>query len=424
LVNKQRRRCSVNGTVEYRGDYLNIRTNVTAQAIVEQHGKEDVLFADRGFFINAREKKGFLGSLFGGKEQDREFRLFVVTTVVVLLLLRVRPREANSGNQGQLQRKWRRAKVMVEIDLARAQDHQHVHYCDGYMVVHFQDSSKRPQIIHLLRKTEMLAAIFWVYDQKNSKPPINRVDNDSILVNAKKQTYARISWQMDASVPDSTYQLTKDKKEKQNFIVLCGPAMQFSECPEPYRPAKVDYSSGGRTVLRALRSCPGNGVDELSFNAGDTLYVVREPENGWLQAEDKQGNLGFVKESDVEVTGGPKMTRKAPNPAPAANRMGQQNQPPPQGSFGPPPPSGGLPGRAGPSAGPPGGPPGGFGGPPPNNRGPGAPPPTNRMNSGPGAPPRGPPVSSRPPGFGAPPKVHLVAWLHAHQAVPPGPPRY
>eukprot|EP00461_Guttulinopsis_vulgaris_P007131 UN07179 len=76
MAQKERRRVSI-GQVDYRGDYLNLRQNQPAQMLLQQSGaKEDILFADRGFYVNVREKKGFIGSLFGPfAVSDRPLRL-------------------------------------------------------------------------------------------------------------------------------------------------------------------------------------------------------------------------------------------------------------------------------------------------------------------------------------------------------------
>jgi myosin-1 len=402
MISKERRRLSLNSP-EYRGDYLNLRNNTHAQMLISANGqKEEVLFADRGYSVNVREKKGFFGALFGGKEQDKEFKQFIITqqAFYCFSLEYCHPSKQTPETKGSYNINNVLCRLHWRITWDRLKTINMSSYCDGFMVVHQNDPSQRPMLIHLLRKTEALAALHWIYDQKNGKPPINRIEREQILVNAKKNTYVTIEWQRDGAVPDSTYQLQKHKKEKQNFIIACGSAAQNSEAPEPYRPAKVDYSSGGRTVLRTLRSCAGNGVDELAFGMGDTLYVVREEENGWLQAEDKNGGLGWVQATDIEVVSGPKMARKAP-PATGGGvaRMGAQNAPPvPQSRSGIPPPSAPL--RGGPPAAPPGGAPafnrppaaGPPGGAPAFNRPPpGGPPSAPAFNRPPGGPPGVPP---------------------------------
>lgn len=390
MVNKQRRSGSTAGNVEYRGDYMGIRNHTHAQMLISANGqKEEVMFADRGYSVNIREKQGLFGSLFGTKENDKAFKQFLITNLAFYCFSlewcdpkKMLPEERGLYNVNNV-----KCVLHWRIPWANLKSLNMSSYCDGFMVVHQTDGAQRPMVIHLLRKTEALAAIYWLYDQKGQKPPITRIDREQILVNAKKQSYVTIEWQQDQMLTHSHYKLEKHKKEKQNWVVLCGPAN--GEAPEPYRPAKVDYSSGGRTVLRALRNCPGNGVDELAFQMGETLFVVREAENGWLQAENKSGNLGWVEESAVEVTSGPKMARKAAPPMGAGvNRMGAQNAPPaPGGNFGVPPPAQPL--RGGPT--PPGAP--AFGGPRPGGP-PGGPSAGARPPMG---PPGGPPVGARPP---------------------------
>jgi hypothetical protein len=60
-----------------------------------------------------------------------------------------------------------------------------------------------------------------------------------------------------------------------------------------------DAGSVQRPSLRALYDFKGNGIDELSFKAGDVIFVVQDEREGWFQGE-LNGKRGFLPSTYVE----------------------------------------------------------------------------------------------------------------------------
>jgi hypothetical protein len=69
--------------------------------------------------------------------------------------------------------------------------------------------------------------------------------------------------------------------------------------PEPYRPPEIDPTAQVRDLLKALYDFSGNGVDELTFKAGDIISVIDPETDGWYRGELK-GKKGFVPGTYVE----------------------------------------------------------------------------------------------------------------------------
>lgn len=371
-INKERRRLSEHKK-DAQCDYLNLRNCAPAMALISSHGKkEDIVFADRVEMINVKERKGLFGRIFSGKEILSESKISIVTDTAVYLF---------------------RLSVVKETGVTQVTLHfrapfadiTHINvspYNDGYMIFHLKESlGVRPTLINAIRKTEFLGAILYATQDTGLKVSVNSVTQDQILVNAKKMTYAQISWQRDDMMGVDQSKL---EKIKQDFFIHVATGMSFASIPEPYRPPKVDYSSGGRTVLRAKVDVPGNGVDELTVRAGENLYVVVDASNGWYKCENDRNQEGFVPVHAVERVGGPGSNQSVParpgNPTrgpPAAPGMAPPAFNTPAGGPGVPPPVTGNrfggPGVPAPAAGGPAGPPR-FGGAPGGAGAPGIPP--------------------------------------------------
>jgi len=73
---------------------------------------------------------------------------------------------------------------------------------------------------------------------------------------------------------------------------------------KPETPANVDPNNGNRPKLKALYDCPGNGVDELGFKAGDIIMMMKDQADGWYEGM-LNNKSGFIPATYVEkVVGG------------------------------------------------------------------------------------------------------------------------
>jgi hypothetical protein len=86
---------------------------------------------------------------------------------------------------------------------------------------------------------------------------------------------------------------------KHNVEIRVASGIPPSQVKEPYRPMAFDPGSVQRPSLRALYDFKGNGIDELSFKAGDVIFVVQEEREGWYQGE-LNGKRGFLPATYVE----------------------------------------------------------------------------------------------------------------------------
>jgi hypothetical protein len=75
--------------------------------------------------------------------------------------------------------------------------------------------------------------------------------------------------------------------------------------PDPYRPPDVDPNAPVRDQLKALYDFNGNGIDELTFHAGDVISVIDPESDGWYRGE-LNGKKGYVPASYVTVVAGGK----------------------------------------------------------------------------------------------------------------------
>lgn len=73
------------------------------------------------------------------------------------------------------------------------------------------------------------------------------------------------------------------------------PKVEPASKPAPPPPAAVDRSTDYPNYYQGLWDCAGDFPDELSFNRGDTIYILsKEYQNfGWWVGE-KNGNIGIV----------------------------------------------------------------------------------------------------------------------------------
>ncbi len=321
-VAKERRRNSISR--EYYGDYAGASTSIQALGLMQQSSlKESVIFADRCQVVNVKERKGLLGRVFSISEDMAESRIILVSSAAVYTyVLAVEDKNAPAV-----------ARLFFRVPFAQITSISISPFSDNYVVLHFgPQAGVRDVLLRSLRKTELLGAIVHGAGSK-VKVPINGVTTDQILVNAKKNTFAQITWEKNDMLPPGT--VDKIEKIKQDFKISAPSGVSFSEVPEPYRPPEVDYATGGRSALRAIKDVEGNGVDELSFRKGQIIYVVRDEEKGWYQGE-LDGNIGFVPRHAVEVINSraaialaSSSSTPSPSPSPSPTAVGTYSRIPP-----------------------------------------------------------------------------------------------
>jgi myosin-1 len=304
-ANKERRRASLSGNTEFKGDYLFTRNCQPVQQLLAQYTvgvgatavKEEVMFADKVQSVVLKEKKGLLGSLFTKKESLHESRLLLATAkAVYCYTLALDPADKTTTV----------VKLYWRVELGQIKHITMSPFSDGYLCLHFAESlGIKDTLILLNRKTEFLAAIRHAHDYPSSqgkapRVPVSVATSDRVMVNAKKQTFVNISWSKDEMVTADIPTIVKDKKTKQDIFITVASGTPMSHVPEPFRPAKVDYSTGGRVAMRCITAVTGNGVDELAVHVGDVVYVVRDDDKGWVQAETVGGSLGWVPKNVLE----------------------------------------------------------------------------------------------------------------------------
>ena len=304
--NKERRRVSVSGSVEYQGTYINVRTCAPVQQLLQQFAPagaanaglaEEVIFADKVSVVTLKEKKGLLESIFSKKDSLTESRLLLATTRALYCYVLT----ADPVNKAATV-----VKLFWRVELGQIARIVMSPYNDGYMCVHFPESlGVKDTLMLVTRKTEMLAAIRHAHDYPSAlgaapRVPIEISTTDRVLVNAKKQSWVSINWVKDELVTADNPTIAKDKENKQDIIISVSSGVSMATVAAPYRPAKVDYSTGGRVAMRCVTAVPGNGVDELSVRVGDVVFVVRDDDKGWVQCETSSNQLGWVPKNALE----------------------------------------------------------------------------------------------------------------------------
>lgn len=115
--------------------------------------------------------------------------------------------------------------------------------------------------------------IQWIQPWIKGEQPEHK---DTICVNPEKKRFVEVRW-----IRDETIDLNTDKlvRVKHNVEIHVPSGVPQNQIQAPYRPPKIDTSIG-RPSLKALYDCPGNGVDELAFRAGDIIFIIQEELDG------------------------------------------------------------------------------------------------------------------------------------------------
>jgi len=297
---KERRRLSVSR--DYQGDYLDAAYSPIISGLLQINGpKEKILFADRSRVVLFKSPS-FFAKLFGGKKSDPHESRFLLLSDKALYSFRF---EVDPQTHAT------RAALNARVELNNIASVAVSPFADNYLVVHFAPAANaKDLLLSCRRKTEFLGVLSEALKKGGRGLSLNFVQADSIVVDAQKKRIVEIKWSKDEMAPKETLM-----QVKHTYDIHIASGVPASQVPAPVRPAAFDPSSVQRTSLKAKFACPGNGIDELTFNAGDIMFMVKEERDGWFEAE-FNGKKGFVPASYVEVIrvkrqGGPAVASRA-----------------------------------------------------------------------------------------------------------------
>eukprot|EP01114_Cavostelium_apophysatum_P003671 TRINITY_DN1374_c0_g3_i1.p1 TRINITY_DN1374_c0_g3~~TRINITY_DN1374_c0_g3_i1.p1 ORF type:complete len:1131 (-),score=356.14 TRINITY_DN1374_c0_g3_i1:89-3481(-) len=399
---KERRRLSLERP--FKGDYLGYRENFTLKAVVEKNGKEKLTFGDRG---NEIEK---------GKRARRQIILTDQALYVVAIL-----QNKEKDKVARAKKPWLYQERRIEVNKIRGVVFSTL--ADNFFLV--QVTGEADVLLENRRKTEFLATLM------KTNPGLSITFNDNMQITAKvgkkpvpvqfmkdpKVTEGvKISGKkilVAAGLPANTaanlrppeamptiqsdpYGGRRDNQPRGGAVQRGGgqpqarggaPPMRGGGMPRggaaPAAAPAPSFGGGGggggdsRQQVKALYDFDAENPDELTFRAGDLIYLEEEMGEWWRG--EHNGQSGIFPANYVEIV------KSAPPAARGAPRGGPGGGGPARGA---PAPRGGP---GGPARGGPGGPGGApqRGGPAMARGGPGGP---QRGGPGPGGPQRGAPM--------------------------------
>lgn len=285
---KERRRASVSR--EYRGDYLDFRYNKLVQGLLLSNGsREDILFADRSKVAILRGKKGLFGLIKSAfvKEEQFSHRFIVLTNAAIYSFMFALDEAGKTV-----------VKLYARVPVTQISGVTMSTLADNYAVIHFSQTARTLDIVQACRrKTELVGLIAVQYEKiTGRKLPLTFSNQFTINVSLKKNKEVEITWIKDSSIPPGTQQL---KLIRHNVRVHAPSGIPPSQVQPPPRFEETDKSIQVRQTLNALYDFDAKEVDELSFRAGDQLFLVEEEKDGWYRAE-INGKKGYVPADYVE----------------------------------------------------------------------------------------------------------------------------
>ncbi len=355
LVNgrKSRRRASCERL--FQGDYLDFRYNKMVNQLLKQQAaaytKETVLFADRCKAAVLKKSGGFFKRLFGGKKEADFMGRFLVISTHALYSFSFGVDEETGKTCTNL---FARAELKSGISSVNLSPN-----ADNFVVVHFSDPETKDLLLYCRRKTEFVAVLQHQMQEQGGTLNVTFQDQDQVCINVQKKRNVKLVFAENAKLGDGkdNYSSAKkvwkiwggapftDAREPPQVQVtqsayqaprqvqavsgsgyatmggaMAGGAAGAGGAPGAPRPAPTapGGGGGGGVKLKALYECTGNSPEELSFQVGDIIEMVKDESEGWYEGR-LNGKVGFVPATYVEKTsgggGGPPMPAMPAMPA-------------------------------------------------------------------------------------------------------------
>ncbi|CEP00171.1 hypothetical protein PBRA_007905 [Plasmodiophora brassicae] len=306
---KERRPASVGRY--HKGDYINL---CLYKEITAQFNGDRILFADRILDVMLKGKRGMLRQLIKKvmhRDQARRFlsSKFVALTASSLFCMSMTPGDDVTGTPPRMVMEWRLSLQSIS-SIAMSP------YADNVYVI--ESHSAIPVVQR--RKTELIGLMVRQIKQSyRQQVPLHIAPAWPLTVTYKghvSRIEVRFQQRPDGDV-EETIQV-----DNGNIVVRVGHGIPGAMFQAPFQPREIDRTVQVRDVLEAIYEYNGNGVDELSIQIGDQLYLLLDDGDGWYRAELKNGQKGYIPASYVKrVPRGAKASPPPPQdhrPAPKA----------------------------------------------------------------------------------------------------------
>jgi myosin-1 len=305
---KERRRNSINK--DYKGDYMDFSFNPIVKAVLQSSSvDEKLLFSDKVRSVLLKPKKGLFQSIFSKPEDISAPRFMILTNHAVYSF--EFDADPETGKT--------RAKLFFRVSLDQIGSVTLSPLQDNYFVLHLSQAGASDSLQSCRHKTEFVGLLVESYKEKTGRSlQVNFLDTDNInFTKEGKPMQAVVKFMRDESAQEE-----KLKGGGNSFEVRIATGVNPREVPEPYRPPDVDPNALVRDQLKALYDFNGNGIDELTFKAGDVISVIDPESDGWYRGE-LRGKKGYVPGTYVTVIATAK--RKGASPITGVVGAGSSN---------------------------------------------------------------------------------------------------